>query len=318
MKGISIRELLSYRELQLQIIAGEKGLDNRIQIVDINRPGLALVGFYENFAFDRLQVIGKGEYSYINRCGIDEQTNIIKTFLSYRIPAILFTHDNDPPHCFLEEAELHSVPILKTTLSTHDFQMKYFSLMTELLAEETYVHGVLLDVFGVGLLIQGESGIGKSETAIELIERGHRLIADDVVKIKAISENTLFGYTNDDIEYHMELRGIGIINIKDLYGIRSTRKKIQIDLAVQLLEWQTEQQDFDRLGIKQEYIEILKVKIPRISIPVRPGRNIPILIETAAMNYRLRSMGYDPAINFLEKMEKKIHQKKNYHDSYSP
>ncbi|MCS7204349.1 MAG: HPr(Ser) kinase/phosphatase [Leptospiraceae bacterium] len=310
MAKVSIKELLEIQELQLEVLAGHDGLNNQISVVDINRPGLALVGFYENFAYNRLQVIGKGEYSYINKCSLSEQINIIRTFLSYPIPAVLFTHNHIPPSCVIDEANQRNVPILKTILSTHEFQMKYFSLMSELLAEEVIVHGVLLDVFGVGLLIQGESGIGKSETAIELIERGHRLIADDVVKIKAVSENTLYGYTIQDIEYHMELRGIGIINIKDIYGIRATRKKIQIDLAVYLEEWKDEK-EYDRLGLDENFIEILKVKIPCVSIPIRPGRNIPILIETAAMNFRLKTMGYNLAENFLNKMQNKILSKKD-------
>jgi HPr kinase/phosphorylase len=305
MPRVKISQLIEIKELNLQLKAGELGLIREIENIDINRPGLALVGFYDNFAYNRLQVIGKGEYAFLQKCSINEQNQIIKDFLSFPIPAIVFTHNNEPPKCIIEEANQQKIPILQTSLSTHDFQMKYFAILSELLAEEITIHGVLMDVFGVGILLQGESGIGKSETALELIERGHRLIADDVIRIKAISENTLFGYTDPMIEYHMELRGIGIINIKDMYGIRATKMKTQIDLSIYLEDWKVHK-DYDRLGIENDFIKILNVSIPKIVIPVRPGRNIPILIETAAMKFRLKATGYDAAKNFLEKVQNKI------------
>ncbi|GIX41789.1 MAG: HPr kinase/phosphorylase [Leptospiraceae bacterium] len=309
MPRVKVSELLNIKELCFELIAGEKGLNREIENVDINRPGLALVGFYDNFAYNRLQVIGKGEYAFLQKCSNNELHEIVEKFLKFPIPAIVFTHNNEPPICLIDEANRNDVPILKTVLTTHDFQMKYYAILSELLAEEITIHGVLMDVFGVGLLLQGESGIGKSETAIELIERGHRLIADDVVRIKAVSENILIGYTDPIIEYHMELRGIGIINIKDIYGIRATKKKTQIDLSIYLEEWNYKK-EYDRLGIDEQYSEILNVKIPKIIIPVRPGRNVPILIETAAMNFRLKTSGYDAAKKFLEKVQKKMFSKR--------
>lgn len=308
MPKLKIKELLSISDLHLNVVAGHNGLEREIESVDINRPGLALVGFYDNFASNRIQVIGKGEYAYIEKCDINRQKEIVHSFLDFPIPAIIFTHNQIPPDCLIEEANIKNIPILVSECSTHDFQLKFFNYLSEFLAEEITVPGVLVDVYGVGVLIQGESGIGKSETALELIERGHRLIADDVVRIKAISETTIVGYTDPIIEYHMELRGIGIISIKDMYGIRSTRKKINIEINVYLEEWKKEK-EYDRLGISEEHSIFLNVKIPKIILPVRPGRNIPILIETAAMNYRLKTMGYDLSKAFLEKIQKKIENK---------
>lgn len=304
MPRVSIKELLSISELSLELISGDKGIDNEIINVDINRPGLALVGFYDNFASNRLQIIGKGEYAFLQNCSIEKQNFIIKEFFQFPIPAVVFTHNNEPPSCIIDESNRRNIPILKTKLTTHDFQLRYYNILSELLAEEVTIHGVLMDIFGVGVLIQGESGIGKSETAIELIERGHRLIADDVVRIKAVADNTLMGYTDPIIEYRMELRGIGIIDIKEIYGIRSTKKKVIIDLLVYLEEWKSKK-EYDRLGIDDNFIEFLNVRLPKIIIPVRPGRNVPILIETAAMNFRLKSLGYHAAKEFLEKVRKK-------------
>ncbi len=309
MPRVKISELLEIKDLMFELIAGKEGLKNEIDSVDINRPGLALVGFYDNFAFNRLQVIGKGEYAFLQKCSIDRQNQIVNEFLKFPIPAIVFTHNNEPPECITREANKNRIPILKTALTTHDFQLRYYSILSELLAEEITVHGVLMDVFGVGVLLQGESGIGKSETAIELIERGHRLISDDVVRIKALSENILMGYTDPIIEYNMELRGIGIINIKNIYGVRATKNKTQIDLIIYLEEWK-HQNEYNRIGLEQQSSEILNVQIPKITIPVRPGRNVPILIETAAMNFRLKSTGYDSAKIFLDKVQKKIFSKK--------
>jgi len=309
MPRVKISELLEIKDLMFEFIAGREGLKNEIDSVDINRPGLALVGFYDNFAYNRLQVIGKGEYAFLQKCSIEKQNQIVSEFLRFPIPAIVFTHNNEPPDCIIQEANKNQVTLLKTALTTHDFQLRYYSILSELLAEEITVHGVLMDVSGVGVLLQGESGIGKSETALELIERGHRLVSDDVVRIKALSDNVLMGYTDPIIEYNMELRGIGIINIKNIYGVRSTKNKIQIDLIIYLEEWK-HQHEYDRIGLEQQYYEILNVQVPKIVIPVRPGRNVPILIETAAMNFRLKSTGYDSAKIFLDKVQKKIFSKK--------
>lgn len=308
MPKIKVKDLLDISELNLKLVAGIEGVDREIHSVDINRPGLALVGFFDNFASDRIQIIGKGEFAYIEKCSIQKQREIAKTFLDFPIPAMIFTHNQMPPECLIEEANSKKIPVLVSSNSTHDFQMKFFGFVSEILAEEITVPGVLLDVFGVGVLIQGESSIGKSETALELIERGHRLIADDVVRIKSISESTIIGYTDPIIEYHMELRGIGIINIKDMYGIRSTRKKINIELNIHLEEWKKDN-EYDRLGIAEQFSIFFNVKIPKIIIPIRPGRNIPILVETAAMNYRLKNMGYDTSKVFIEKIQKNIERK---------
>ncbi len=309
-KGVTVRELLTRSELRLTLSAGESGLDRRLTCIDVNRPGLALAGFYRNFAEDRIQIIGKGEYAYIADCQASEQQQMGVGFLSFAIPAVVFTHGHQPPACFVETARQTGVPLLSTPLTTHDFIVFYTRFITEALAQSTKQHGVLLDVYGIGILLQGSSGIGKSETALELIERGHRLVADDMVELRCLADSYVMGYTNPIIEHNMELRGIGIIDVKELFGAGSVRREIRLDMVIQLEEWDVTQ-EYERLGLEERTIDILGVDVPYIVLPVRPGRNIPILIETAAMNHRLKSMGIHAGRNLSERIQKEIQRKQD-------
>lgn len=306
--GVAVRELIGRPELRLTLAAGADGLDRRLTCIDVNRPGLALAGFYRDFAEERIQVIGKGEYAYISDCKIPQQLQMGVGFLSFAIPAVVFTHGNVPPPCFVETSDHTGIPLLSTSLTTHDFLVHYTRFITEALAESTKLHGVLLDVYGVGILLQGSSGIGKSETALELIERGHRLVADDMVELRCLADSYLMGYTSSIIEHNMELRGIGIIDVKELFGAGAVRREIRLDMVVQLEEWDVSR-EYERLGLEDRTTQILGVDVPHIILPVRPGRNIPILIETAAMNHRLKSMGIHAGRNLSERIQREIQRK---------
>lgn len=306
---VDVGRLFDQPELRLKCIAGFEGFNRQITTIDVNRPGLALTGFYHDFAEERIQIIGKGEAAYISDCDLPHLNEVGRGFFSFKIPAVVFTHNNQPPQCFIESSNNTNIPIFTTELSTHDFLMYYTRFITEALASSTKLHGVLLDVFGIGILLQGNSGIGKSETALELIERGHRLVADDMVELRNIDDAYLMGYTNLIIEHNMELRGIGIIDIRELFGAGAVRREIRLDMIIQLEEWNVSQ-DYERLGIEDRTIDILEISVPSIVLPVRPGRNIPILIETAAMNQRLKSMGIHAGKNLSERIQKEIQKKK--------
>ncbi|MDH5656935.1 MAG: HPr(Ser) kinase/phosphatase [Spirochaetia bacterium] len=309
MSFIEVSSLLSIMpNLHLSVVAGKNGLDRHIVTTDVNRPGLALAGFYKNLASKRVQVFGKGEQAFIQDCSEDELERIIAEFFKYKFPALIFTHDTIPPERFIEAAEKSSTPIFRSSYSTHDFIIQYTRVITEELAPSTSIHGVLIEVFGVGVLLMGASGIGKSETAIELIERGHRLIADDIVKIRCLNNTQLYGYTSELIQHHMELRGIGIINVKDLFGVGAIRQSKRLELVVYLEDWDPSK-DYERLGLNEETVDILGVQLERLLIPVRPGRNVPILIETAAMNFRSKLMGYHAAKDLSDRIASQIEKK---------
>lgn len=308
MSYFEVSSLVKNPELQLTVLAGASGLDRHIVTVDVNRPGLALAGFYNNLAADRVQVFGKGEHSFLVECSEEQQSRILAEFFRYRFPALVFTHGQIPPQNFLETADWTGTPTFTTSNSTHDLITKFTKVVTEELAPSTSIHGVLIEVFGVGILLMGASGIGKSETALELVERGHRLIADDMVRLRCLGDTNLYGYTSEMIQHHMELRGIGIINVKDLFGVGAIRQSVRLELVVLLEDWNPNK-EYERLGLTEERVDILGVKIPRLLIPVRPGRNVPILIETAAMNHRSKKLGYHAAKELSEKISKEIHRK---------
>lgn len=307
MSYVELGELIKREpELRLNVHAGHSGLARHLVTIDVNRPGLALAGYFENFASDRIQVFGRGECAYL-RDSADRSAEIRRDFFRHKFPGLVFTHGSEPPVEFVQSAEETGTPILSTPLSTHNFIVLFSAVMTQELAPTTSIHGVLVEVLGVGILLMGASGIGKSETALELVERGHRLVADDIVIIKCIGNTTLIGSASDVISHHMELRGLGIINVKDLFGVGAIRGSTGIDLVIGLEDWD-ENKEYERLGLDEELVEILGVKIPRILLPVRPGRNIPILIETAAMNYRSRKMGYHAARELSKRITEHMHQ----------
>jgi HPr kinase/phosphorylase len=285
-------------DLKLKCIAGRKGLDREITVPHIDRPGLALAGYFDNFAYARIQVFGRGEFAYIKKIIDDKNTGSIEKFFTYPFPCCIFPYSARPEEFFINKAEEVKCPILQTSLDSPDFLHRLMRALEIFFAPQEVVHGVLVEVSGVGVLIKGDSGVGKSEAALELIERGHRLIADDTVAIKRIMGNILEGQGQDKFRaHHMEIRGLGIINITHLFGVGSIKDSKQIQLIVNLEIWDPNK-EYDRIGEKEKTEEIHGVKIPSIQIPVKSGRNIPIIIETAAMNERLKEMGYYSAREF--------------------
>lgn len=296
-------DLLNSRyNIHCEVLVNESLLPKRnIKSAEINRPGLCLAGFVTHFANERLQIFGKGEGAFVQ--WVDENQNYqrLDTFFTYEMPACIFTHNQEVPSFFLERCEKNGIIVLKVKERTNEFISLLLAFLDDIFAPRTTIHGVLVEIFGVGTLIQGSSGIGKSECALELIERGHRLIADDVIHVKRVKHQFIEGIGPKIIQHHMEIRGIGIINISKLYGAGSVREKCNIDLIIYLEEWQ-DNKEYERLGLEDRCKDILEVPVPYLLIPVRPGRNIPIIIETAAMNQRLKKMGINTAKDFNKKI----------------
>ncbi|MDR1955391.1 MAG: HPr(Ser) kinase/phosphatase [Treponema sp.] len=300
---INVKE---HNALNLQCLGGRKGLARKISIPDLNRPGLALSGFYDSFAYERIQLFGRGEVAYLKKLAAEGETDTIKYLFSYPIPCCIFSHHLTPDQNFFEAAEQAHCPILQTDLNTTEFHARLMRVLSDIFAPRQSVHGVLVEVYGLGILLLGDSGVGKSETALELIKHGHRLVADDVVDMHCVNGNILIGAgANKIVGHHMEIRGLGIINITHLFGVGAIRERKEVQLVVMLEEWDS-RKNYDRLGTDDKYIEFLGVRIPKLEIPVKPGRNIPIIVETAAMNERLKKMGYNAAKEFNQNILKWI------------
>jgi HPr kinase/phosphorylase len=296
--------LKEHDSLNLKCIGGRKGLTREISSPDINRPGLALSGFFECFAFERLQILGRGEDAYLKKLENDNQSDNIKQMFSFPIPCCIFAHNIFPGKTFSELAEKVQCPVLQTDLPTSEFSARITRILSGIFAPRQSIHGVLVEVYGLGILILGDSGVGKSETALELIMHGHRLVADDVVNISCVNGNILMGTgANKIIAHHMEIRGLGIINVTHLFGVGAIRDRKEIQLVVSLAEWDPKK-NYDRIGTEEQQEEFLGVSIPKLEIPVKPGRNIPVIIETAAMNERLKKMGYNAAKEFNQNILK--------------
>ncbi|MDR3191484.1 MAG: HPr(Ser) kinase/phosphatase [Treponema sp.] len=299
-------ELKEHNSLDLRCIGGRKGLAREISSPELNRPGQALLGFYEFFAHQRVQLFGQGETACLRMLEREGNTENVKRMFSYRIPCCIFTNSFEPTAFLFEEAERAQCPILQTDLPSAEFSARALRILSDIFAPRQQIHGVLVEVYGLGILLLGGSGVGKSETALELIHHGHRLVTDDVVDIRCANGNILMGTgANKIIGHHMEIRGTGIINITHLFGVGAIRDRAQIELVVMLEEWDASK-NYDRLGIEDQSMEILGVSVPKLEIPVKPGRNIPIIIETAAMNERLKKMGYNAAKEFNQNILKWI------------
>ena len=261
---------------------------------DINRPALQLTGYYDHFVKERVQIIGYVEYSYIVQMPIEERKKSYEKFVSSGIPCVIFTTLTEPSEDMLNIARRYGVPTLVTERTTSVFMAEIIRWLGVELAPSISVHGVLVDVYGEGVLIMGESGIGKSEAALELVRRGHRLVSDDVVVIRKVSDVTLVGSAPDITRHFIELRGIGIIDVKTLYGVEHVKDTQAIDLVIKLEDWNRER-EYDRLGMEEEYTEFLGNKVVCHSLPIRPGRNLAVIVETAAVNHRQKKMGYNAA-----------------------
>ena len=290
---------------QLENILPEISLEGRaVKKKEINRPALQLAGFYESFDKDRLQVIGRVEHSFLLSLTEEKRRESIRNLFGYQIPCLIVCKDLEIFPEMMEYGREFDVPIFRTDQITTDFTAELIFWLREELADRVMMHGVLVDIYGEGVLITGASGIGKSETALELIKRGHRLIADDAVEIKKIADRRLIGSCPEIIRYLIELRGIGIINVKELYGVGSVKDQKTVDLVIKLEVWDGQTGSYDRLGLNEEYMDILGNKVLCNTIPVRPGRNVAIICESAAMTNRQKKMGKNTAQEFADRIGK--------------
>ncbi len=301
--SLAIEDLLNDDEygLELALLAGRSGLAHRVFSSRIQKPGLALTGYMEHLHPDRVQVLGNTEVSYL--CQMDERlaADAVRKLCTFPISCFIITKGLTPPEFLANAAEQAGIPLLVTPHQSSTFISLITKFLEERLLPTTHVHGVLVDVLGVGVLLLGKSGIGKSECALDLVIRGHRLVADDIIFIKKKMPAALVGQVAESIQYHMEIRGLGIINIKDLFGVSSIREKKIIDMVLELVEWDPTQ-EYDRLGIDDQVYTILGVDLMHLRIPVSPGRNLTSIIEVAARNFLLKGMGYHSAREFHEKL----------------
>ena len=279
----------------------------RLTVEDVARPGMQLAGYFDHFEPMRLQVLGNVEMSYLARLETPDRVRILDRLFSYKFPALLITRNNMPGPVCREMAKKHNITILRSTEPTSTITSAIISYLKSALAPRITRHGVLMEIYGEGVLLVGESGIGKSENAVELLKRGHRLIADDAVEIKRISSGTLVGTAPELIRNYVELRGIGIINVAKLFGMGAVKTENEVNLVVNIVPWNTHEV-YDRLGLEDQYTEILGVKVPMNTIPITPGRNLAVILEVAAMNNRQRKLGYNPALEFTEQINRHFDQ----------
>ena len=296
------------KEFDLQVEYAATDYDSiRLTVPDVARPGMQLTGYFDHYDPMRIQVLGNVEISYLSRLSAQERAVILDRLFSYKFPALLITRNMPVGPQTLEMAKKHNVTVLRSTEPTSSITSSIITFLNAALAPRVTRHGVLMEVYGEGVLLIGESGIGKSETAIELLKRGHRLIADDAVEIRKISGSTLVGTAPDLIRNYIELRGIGIINVAQLFGMGAVKIENEVNPVVNIVPWNTHEV-YDRLGLEDQYTEILGVKVPINTIPVTPGRNLAVILEVAAMNNRQRKFGYNPALEFIEQTNRHFAQ----------
>lgn len=296
------------KEFNLNVVFAATDYEKiRLTVADVARPGLQLAGYFDHFEPMRLQVLGNVEISYLHKLTAAERNLVYDRFFSYKFPALLIARDREPSGECMEMARKHNVTVLQCHQATSDIVSSLIAYLKAELAPIVTRHGVLMEVYGEGILLIGDSGIGKSETAIELIKRGHRLIADDAVEIRKVNANQLVGTAPNLIKNYIELRGIGIINVAKLFGIGAVKQENEINLVVNIVPWDT-QAAYDRLGLEDQYMDILGVQIPLNTIPVTPGRNLAVILEVAAMNNRQRKMGYNSAQEFTDQISRHFDQ----------
>lgn len=308
MASVSLKKVIE--RFNLENLTPELDIEEaRITQPDINRPALQLAGYFEHYEATRLQIVGYVEYTYMDSMEEARKLEIYNKLLSCPIPVIVFCRELQPDPLFLKIALEKNIPLLMTKKATSAFTAEIIRWLNVQLAPCISVHGVLVDVYGEGVLITGESGIGKSEAALELIKRGHRLVTDDVVEIRKVSDDTLVGSAPEITKYFIELRGIGIVDVKALFGVSSVKETSQIDLVIKLEDWDKDK-EYDRLGLEEEYTEYLGNKIVCHNIPIRPGRNLAIICESAAINHRQKKMGYNAAQELYARVQNNLAKKR--------
>ncbi len=306
--GVTVEELLTRSQaygLELKALTGTAGLDRCITQARIQKPGLALAGFAYHLHPDRIQVLGETEIMYLRSLDPEARLRATSSLCGEGLSCLAITKSLEIPAELLDQAVQHGVPIVRSTLSSSGFIDKVTSFLEERLAERTSLHGVLVDVLGIGILLLGKSGIGKSECALDLVVRGYRLVADDIVEVQKKPPSSLIGSGLELIKHHMEIRGLGIINVKDLFGIAAIRDTKKIELVIELVEWKSDE-EYDRLGFDELQYTVLDVQIPMIRLPVRPGRNLTTIIEVAARNHLLKIMGHNSALEFQRRLTRQI------------
>lgn len=304
MSGVALKRIIE--KMNLQVLNPEVEVSGiEVTTSEINRPALQLTGFFADFEVVRPQLIGNVEYSYLKTKTEEERTEIYDRFLSYGVPCVIYSSNRAPDGQMLSIATKYHTPVLKTRRTASDFMAEFIRSMKVQLAPMISVHGVLVDIYGEGVLIMGESGIGKSEAALELVKRGHRLVSDDVVEIRKVSDETLIGTSPDITRHFIELRGIGIVDIQKLFGYASVKETQNINLVIKLEDWSSEK-EYDRLGLEDEYTEFLGNKVVCHNIPIRSGRNLAIICETAAVNYRQKQMGYNAAQELYKRVRENL------------
>ena len=294
-------------KFNLELISGEEGINRPITMSDISRPGIEMAGYFEFYPAERIQLLGKTELFFFKELSPSHRISRMEQLCTDITPAIIVTRGLDVPEELIEASERESVPVLRTSMVTTRFSSRLTNFLESKLAPTTAVHGVLVDVYGIGVLITGKSGVGKSETALELVKRGHRLVADDCVEIRQEDQDTLVGTSPDLIEHLLEIRGLGIINVMTLFGAGAVRSNKRITLIMNLEIWDAKKQ-YDRLGLDEEKMKIIDTEIPKMTVPVRPGRNLAVIIEVAAMNFRLKRMGVNAAQQFTDRLSDVIEE----------
>ena len=302
--SVTLGQLIT--EFQFELIYGPEGFE-KIEITtdDVNRPGLQLAGFFDYFEPQRLQIMGKAENAYVEQFDEEKRTDIFEKLCATGIPAVIVTRNIEVFPELIEAAKKYDVAVLRTNEFTSSVTSALVASLKVSLAPRITLHGVLVELYGEGILILGDSGVGNSETAIELVKRGHRLIADDAVEIKRVSDRTLVGCAPEIIRHFIELRGIGIVDVRRIFGMGAIKETERVDMIINLEQW-VEGKMYDRLGMDNQYTDILGLRIPSLTIPVRPGRNLAVIIEVAAMNHRHKSMGYNAAKELNERMMKSM------------
>jgi HPr kinase/phosphorylase len=292
-------------KFNLELVGGEEGLHRPITTSDISRPGLEMAGYFNYYPAERIQLLGKTELSFLELLDESERKRRMEALCTDITPGIIISRDLEIPDELVEAADRTSVPVMRSSMKTTRFSSRLTNYLESKLAPTTAVHGVLVDIYGVGVLITGKSGVGKSETALELVKRGHRLVADDCVEIRQEDMDTLIGTSPDLIEHLLEIRGLGIINVMTLFGAGAVRNYKRITLCINLELWDQKKQ-YDRLGLEEEKMKIIDTEITKYTVPVRPGRNLAVIIEVAAMNFRLKRMGVNAAEQFTNRLSEVI------------
>ncbi|NEW03707.1 HPr kinase/phosphorylase [Bacillus megaterium] len=298
---VKVRTKDSIEKFKLELISGEEGIDRPISTSDISRPGIEMAGYFTYYPAERIQLLGKTELSFFKQLDDEQKKVRMEKMCTDITPAIIVSREMDVPKELIEASERESVPVLRSSFKTTRLSSHLTNFLESRLAPTTAMHGVLVDIYGIGVLIMGKSGVGKSETALELVKRGHRLVADDCVEIRQEDQDTLVGNAPGLIEHLLEIRGLGIINVMTLFGAGAVRSYKRISLVIQLETWD-QQKHYDRLGLEEDKMKIIDTDVTKITLPVRPGRNLAVIIEVAAMNFRLKRMGINAAEQFSARL----------------